>query len=187
MSFRGTRNLIKHEIMKTFEAEYKNFFQRFFNIKNAIYIEFFIIISSLLFILDLEKSHILIIIIYFFIITISLIIFRCKSDIQIITFEEKNIILQGETFNTKWKKSMKINETKIYLKSFGSKSGICGATFQIQLKNSNEFFNINMYQTISENKLIDIFNQFKEFKSEKIIIDEKLIIISIKEKIEKCQ
>jgi hypothetical protein len=173
--------------MKVFETEYKNIYRRIFNIKNTIYFEVYIILFPFLLILNLEKRFTIFLMFLFSILLFSMIIFKSMTEINVITFKENNIILKGKTFNRKWEKLILTKETKIFLKSRGSKTGICGSTFQIHFKNSNEIFKINTFQTISENILIEIFNEFKEYKSEKIIIDEMLVINNMKEKIKKCQ
>ncbi|WP_281637824.1 hypothetical protein [Flavobacterium marginilacus] len=173
--------------MKTFEAEYRSLFQRFFNIINVIYLEYFILFASCIFILKPAKPYLIIFGILLFIIFIVLVINNNKTNIHRITFHENTIELQGVTFNEEWKKSISIKGTKIFLKSKSSKQGICGATFYIQLKNTNKKFSLNRFQTFSDQEIIEIFNEFKNRKEEKIIIDKKLIVNRIKEKIEKCQ
>jgi hypothetical protein len=173
--------------MKTFDAEYRSFFQCLFNIINVIYLEYFILFGSSVFILKLEKPYLIIFEIVLFVIFILLAINKSKTHINKIIFQENNIELQGVTFNEEWKESINIKTTKIFLKSKGSKQGLCGATFFIDLKNSNNHFIINRFQTFSDQEIIEIFNELKKIKEEKIIIDEKLILNKIQEKIEKCQ
>lgn len=173
--------------MKTFEAEYRSFSQRLFNIINVIYLECLLLFASSILVLKLAKPYLIMFEILLFIIFITLIINNSKTNIHRITFHENNIELQGVTFNEEWKKSINIKGTKIFLKSKGSRQGLCGATFFIQLKNATDSFSINRFQTFSDQEIIGIFNKFKKLKEEKIIIDEKLIVNRIQEKIEKCQ
>lgn len=173
--------------MRIFETRYKSLYQRLFNIKNAIYLEFFILLAPSIYVLKPVKPYLIIFEILLLMIFIVLVINNSKTNILIITLDENNIKLEGETFNEKWKKSINIKETEIILKGKGSKTGICGATFYIQLKNKKHNFYINRFETFSDSEIIEIFNEFKKLKKEKIIIDEKISLNRIQEKIEKCQ
>ena len=120
------------------------------------------------------------------IILIKFIISKSKTNIHIISFNENNITFDGETFNKKWKKSINIKETKIVLKSLASRRGICSVIFYLKFKNDKETFIINSFETYSDEEILEIFNEFKKLKEEKIILDERLVIYRIQEKIEKC-
>jgi len=173
--------------MRIYETEYKSFYQRLYNFKNFGLLALFIFYTCLVY--NLKPLNILYYTIVEFVLSvffIGFIIYESKTNIHIITFEENNIILEGETFNKKWKKSINIKETQIFLKSIGSRTGICGVIFYITLKNSKKSYTINSFQTFSEEKILEIFNEFKKLKEEKIIIDEKIILNRIQEKIEKC-
>ncbi|WP_026729452.1 hypothetical protein [Flavobacterium denitrificans] len=173
--------------MITFESEYINFNQRLFTLRNLSFFIEFIIYSSLIIFFNLSKFYTIIIELFLLAICCFIIISRSKINIDLITFQENRIILNGETFNTKWIKSIDIKETYIQIKSIGSREGLRGAVFYLEIKNKNDNYIINAFETYSDEGIIEIFSEFKKFKDEKIIIDEKLIILRIQEKIEKCQ
>lgn len=173
--------------MITFESEYKNFNQRFFRINNLFFFIEFILFSPIIIIFNLSIFFTIIIEIFLVTICIYTIINKSKSNIHIIAFEENNIILHGETFNKKWTKPLNIKETYIQIKCIGSRQGLRGTTFYLKLKSTKDKFLINSFETYSDEGIIKIFNEFKKLKEEKIIIDEKLIILQIQEKIEKYQ
>jgi hypothetical protein len=173
--------------MRTFETEYKSFQQRLFNLKTFVFLALFIFYTYLIFnfklLIPLYSIIIELLLSVFF---ITYIIYKSKTNIHIITFDEKKILLEGETFNKKWKKSINILETEIILKSIGSRTGICGVIFYINFKNLKNTYTLNSFETYSDEKILEIFNEFKRLKEEKIIIDEKIILNRIQEKIEKC-
>lgn len=173
--------------MITFESEYKNFNQRFFRLSNLFFFIEFILLSPIIIIFNLSLFLTIIIEALLLIICVFIIINRSKSNIDIITFEENNIILHGETFNTKWLKSINIKESYIEIHSIGSRQGIRGATFYLKIKNKKVNYILNLFETYSDEGIIQIFNEFKKSKEEKIIIDERLVLLRIQEKIEKCQ
>lgn len=173
--------------MITFESEYKNFNQRFFRLTNLAFFIEFILLSPIIIIFNLSLFLTIIIESLLLIICVFIIINRSKSNIDIITFEENNIILHGETFNTKWIKSINIKESYIKIRSIGSPQGIRGATFYLKIKNKKDNYILNSFETYSDEGIIQIFNEFKKSKEEKIIIDERLVLLRIQEKIEKCQ
>ena len=173
--------------MITFESEYKSFNQRLFSLKNFAYLISFIFYSYLIFILKILNFYTITIELAFLAFYVFTIIKNCKSNIDIITFEKNSILLHGETFNTKWIKSINIKESYIEIHSIGSRQGLCGATFYLKIKNKKDNYIINSFETYSDEGIIQIFNEFKRFKEEKIIIDEKLVLLRIQEKIEKCQ
>lgn len=173
--------------MVTFEGKYKNFYRRFFSLENLDLLINSIVLSSLIIIFDLSKTYTIIIGLILLIISIYIIINKSKSDINKITFEDNSIVLNGETFNRKWKKLLDIKKTYIEIQSIGSRRGLCGATFYLKLKNKKDTYIINSFETFSDEGIFEIFNEFKNHKGEKIIIDEKLVLSRIQEKIEKCQ
>ena len=173
--------------MITFESEYKNFNQRFFRLSNLFFFIEFILLSPIIIIFNLSLFLTIIIEALLLIICVFIIINRSKNNIDIITFEENNIILHGETFNTKWLKSINIKESYIEIHSIGSRQGIRGATFYLKIKNKKDNYILNSFETYSDEGIIQIFNEFKKSKEEKIIIDERLVLLRIQEKIEKCQ
>jgi hypothetical protein len=120
--------------MITFESEYKNFNQRFFRLSNlALFIEV-ILLSSIIIIFNLSLFFTIIIQALLSILCVFIIINRSKSNIDIITFEENNIILHGETFKRKWIKSINIKDSYIEIHSIGSRQGIRSATFYLKIK-----------------------------------------------------
>jgi hypothetical protein len=174
--------------MITFESEYKSFNQRLFTIQNLAFLIEFIIYSSLIIFFNLSKIYTVTIGLFLFAICGFIIINRSKNNVDLITFEENRIILSGETFNTKWLKSLNIKETSIEIQSSGSsRVGLSGANFYLKVKNKEDNYIINSFETYSDEGIIQIFNEFKKFKEEKIIVDERLVLLRIQEKIEKCQ
>jgi hypothetical protein len=174
--------------MITFESEYKNFNQRLFTIQNLAFGIEFIIYSSLIIFFNLSQLYTITIGLFLLAICGFIIINRSKSNVDLITFEENRIIINGETFNTKWLKSLNIKETSIEIQSSGSsRQGLRAAIFYLKIKNKKDNYIINSFETYSDEGIIQIFNEFKKFKDEKIIVDERLIILRIQEKIEKCQ
>lgn len=173
--------------MITFENEYKNFRQRLFSFDNFGYVAVFIFYSCLLFNLKLFNSYTIIIELILFVIFSIMIIKRSKSNIDLISIDEKNIVLNGETYNTKWKKSLNIKETYIQIQHNASRRGLCSETFYLNIKCKKDNYIINSFDTFSDEGILLIFNEFKNRKGEKIIIDEKLVLSRIQEKIEKCQ
>ncbi|WP_161595765.1 hypothetical protein [Flavobacterium pectinovorum] len=152
----------------------------------AFFIEF-ILLSSIILVFNLSIFFKIIIEIFLLIICGFIIIKRSKSNIDIVTFEENSIVLHGETFNKQWLKSLNIKETNIQIRINASRRGICGATFYLKVKNKKDNYILNSFETFSDEGIMQIFNAFKKFKDEKIIIDERLVILQIQEKKEKCQ
>lgn len=173
--------------MITFESEYKNFNQRFFRLNNLFFFIEFILLSPIIIIFNLSLFFTIIIEIFLVAICIYTIVNQNKSNIHIIALEENNIILHGETFNTKWEKSLNINEINIEIKSNSSRQGLRGVTFYLKLKNKKDNYIINSFQTFSDQQIIKIFNEFKNKKKERIIVDERIILLQIQEKIDKYQ
>ena len=174
--------------MKTFETEYKSFYQRLFTLKTFTILTLFIFYSYLVFkFKPLTTLYTTILELFILVIFTTYIIYESKTNIHIITFDEEKIILEGETFNKKWEKTINIKETQIILKNIASRNGICGVVFYIKLHHSKIFYTLNKFETYSDDKIIEIFNEFKRLKEEKIIIDEKIILNRIQEKIKKCQ
>ncbi|SNR37093.1 hypothetical protein [Flavobacterium sp. ov086] len=173
--------------MITFESEYKNFNRRFFNLNNLAFFIEFTLLSPIILVFNLSILYTIIIEAFLLIICVFIIINRSKSNIDIITFEENSIILHGETFNVQWIKSLNIKETNIQIQINASRKGICRATFYLKIKTKKDNYIINSFETYSDEGIMQIFNEFKKFKDEKIIIDERLVILQIQEKIEKCQ
>ncbi|CAC9973514.1 hypothetical protein [Flavobacterium panici] len=173
--------------MISFESEYKNFNQRLFTLKNVSFLIEFFTYSCLIIFFNLSKFYTIIIGLFLLAICSFILISRSKTNIDLITFQENRIILNGETFNTKWIKSIDIKETYIQILSIGSRQGLRGAIFYLKIKNKEDHYIINSFDTYSDEGIIQIFNEFKKFKEEKIIVDETLILLRIQEKIEKCQ
>ncbi|WP_343697703.1 hypothetical protein [Flavobacterium sp.] len=97
------------------------------------------------------------------------------------------ILLEGEIFNNKLTKEINLKETQIELKGIPSRSGLKSVIFYIRLKNKKDYYTINPLNTFSDQQIIEIFTEFKNLKGEKIIMDEKIDLLRIQEKIEKCQ
>ncbi|WPO77635.1 hypothetical protein [Flavobacterium sp. KACC 22761] len=176
--------------MITFEGEYKNLKARIFSEKTFAFLFVFIFYSFILshFFKDENLKYYA----YFLefallILCIALAVNTFKSIINVVTIDENKVILEGEVFNNKWEKSIPLKGTRIEVKGNASRSGLSGVTFYINLKNKKNKYNINSFQTFSDEQIIEIFNEFKKYKGEKIIIDERLYIMRIHEKIEKCQ
>ncbi len=173
--------------MRIFETEYKSFHQRLFNLKTFTFLASFIFFTYLILNFKLlTPSQSIITQSLFLLFFIVFIIFESKTNIHKITIDEEKIILEGETFNKKWTKSIDIKETEIILKSIPSRRGICGVIFYLKLKNLKKTYIVNSFETYSDKELLEIFNEFKKLKEEKIILDERLVIYRIQEKIEKC-
>jgi hypothetical protein len=173
--------------MITFESEYKNFNQRFLRLNNLAFFIEFILLSSIVLVFNLSFFFTIIIETFLLIICCFIIIKRSKNNIDIITFKENSVILNGETFNKQWIKSLNIKETAIELKGIPSRAGLISVIFYIRLKNKKDYYLINSFNTFSDKQIIEIFNEFKNHKGEKIIVDEKIDLLRIQEKIEKCQ
>jgi len=174
--------------MKIFEGNYKNFNKRILSSENIGYFLIFIFYSFVIYRLNLNKYYSVIIEIILFFIFISIAFYSNKIIfIQMISFDESTISLKGEKFNDKWQKELDIKETKIELKTISSRQGLRSVIFYIKLKNKKDNYIVNAYKTFSDQQIIEIFNEFKTNKGEKIIVDEKLIILRIQEKIKKCQ
>ncbi len=176
--------------MITFEGEYKNLKSRIFSEKPFASLFVFVIYSFVIsrFFEDKNlKYYAYFIEFTLLILCIILAVNSFKSIINLVTIDENKIILEGEDFNTKWEKSIPIKGTKIEVKCKSTRGGLCSTTFYIKLKNGKNSYIINSFQTFSDEQILKIFNEFKTYKGEKIIIDEKLDIMRIQEKIEKCQ
>ncbi|RKR05931.1 hypothetical protein C8C83_5283 [Flavobacterium sp. 90] len=173
--------------MITFESEYKNFNQRFFRINNLFFFIEFILFSPIIIIFNLSIFFTIIIEIFLVAICIYTIVNQNKSNIHIIALEGNNIVLHGETFNTSWVKALNLKETNIQINCIGSRQGLRGATFYLKLKSTKDNYLINSFDTYSDEGIIQIFNEFKKLKEEKIIVDERIILLQIQEKIEKYQ
>lgn len=176
--------------MITFKGKHKNLKARIFSAQPFAYLFVFVIYSFVIsrFFEDKNlKYYAYFLELALLVLCIILVINSFKSIINIITIDENKIILEGEDFNTKWKKSIFLKETKIETKFKSTRGGLCSTTFYLKLKNGKNSYIINSFQTFSDEQILKIFNEFKIHKGEKIIIDEKLDIMRIQEKLEKCQ
>lgn len=176
--------------MVTFEGQHKNLNSRIFSEKSLVFLTVYLFYSFILsyFFEDENLKYYAIFIefvlsILFIIITIN----TFKSIINKVTIDENNVTIIGEIFNNEWKKSIPLNEIKIEAKGNPSRSGLCGVTFYIKIRTKKNSYIINSFQTFTDKQILEIFNEFKKFKGEKIILDEKLYLMRIQEKIEKCQ
>lgn len=176
--------------MITFEGDNKDLNARFFS-QNSFAFLFVYLLYSFIISLFFKNENLkyyayfleLILLILFILVTIN----TSKSIINLVTINENEILLKGEVFNKEWEKSIPLKEAKIEVKGNPSRSGLSGVTFYINLKNEKDKYTINSFQTFSDEQIVEIFNEFKKYKGEKIILDEKLYIMRIQEKIEKCQ
>jgi hypothetical protein len=174
--------------MITFESEYIKFQQRLLNFENLVAFGLFIFFSYIvIFRFKLYFFHTIITEFTLFTILVIIIINKSKSNIDLISFEENTLILCGETFNKRWKKSLNLKETNIEIKSIPSRNGLQDVIFYLKIKNKNDNYIINSLNTFSDEGIIKIFNEFKKHKEEKIVFDERFAISRIQEKIEKCQ
>ncbi|MCC9074161.1 hypothetical protein LNQ49_21460 [Flavobacterium sp. F-65] len=174
--------------MEIFEGDYKNFNKRLLSINSFVALATFAFYSYIILSLDLAKYYTVIIELILCIILISIVFYRNKSFfIQTISFDKNTILLQGEIFNNEYRKELDIKETNIELRCLSSKQGLESVLFYIRLKNKKDKYTINLFDTFSDEQIIEIFNEFKKHKEEKIIMDEKIDILRIQEKIEKCQ
>ena len=171
--------------MKEFKGIYLNFTSRLLFRKE--YIIVFIFHTYLIFNFPLIKNYNILIEIIFFLIITKLLIFKTKSIVYKISFNENNVILLGENFNKKWKKIISLEEIRLVLKSESSRAGLRSAIFYIQLKSGKLNHDINVFSNFKDEQIIEIFDEFKLRKVEKITLDERLIILRLKEKIIKCQ
>jgi hypothetical protein len=169
--------------MKSFQGKYSNFNQRLLNINNFIYLIFFIFYTFISFRID---YYLLLIESLMFIILVYLIIRNSKTDIYKIDFNDDSIIYYGETFNTKWEESTKINNTRILLKGKPSRN-ICSREYYLEFISKEKKYYLNNLNTYSDEGILLIFNYFKEKKGEKIIYDEKFLIERVQNKINQCQ
>ncbi len=176
--------------MITFEGEHKNLKARILSEGPFAYLFVFIIYSFVIsrFFEDKNLKY------YAYFLELSLLILcivlainSFKSIINLVAIDENKIILEGEDFNTKWKKSVSLKETKIEVKCKSTRGGLCSTTFYLKFKNGKKSYIVNSFKTFSDEQILKMFNVFKTSKREKIIIDEKLDIMRIQEKIEKCQ
>ncbi|MCD0472007.1 hypothetical protein [Flavobacterium sp. JAS] len=176
--------------MITFEGEYKSFKARIFSQKTLGFLFVFIFYSyifSRFFEVDTLKYYTYFLEFVFFVLFITVTINTSKNIIDKISIDENNITLSGENFNENWKKSLNIKETNIQIRINASQKGIRGSTFYLKIKNKKDNYTINSFETYTDEGIMHIFNAFKKFKDEKIIIDERLVILQIQEKIEKCR
>lgn len=176
--------------MITFEGAYKNFKARIFSEKSLTYLcvyAFYSFMLSIFFKDDNLKYYAYYLELVFFILFITITIYTSKNIIDKISINENNITLSGEEFNENWEKSLNIKETNIQIKINASRKGICGCNFYLKIKNKKDNYIINSFETFSDEGIMQIFNEFKKYKNEKIIIDERLVILQIQEKLEKCQ
>ena len=107
---------------------------------------------------------------------------KSKTYIYKLTFNENNLIFEGETFNKKWKETINIKD--ITIKIIGEPArNICNRVYFLKFKNFRKNYSINSIETFSDNDLLSIFNYYKETKNEKIEYDDKYLIERIQEKI----
>ena len=173
--------------MKIFEGKQVNYIGRLLFLDNLVYIISMLFFFYLIFIFK-PINDFKYLLIFLLSITFLLIYFiKVRTVISKISFDDSNLIIEGETLNKSWIKSIEIKKTKISIISNGSKIGICGAQFYLHFKYKKENFKLNYYQNFTDIEIIKIFEEFKMIKEEKIIIDEKLVINRINEKIIKCQ
>lgn len=176
--------------MITFEGKHKNLKTRIFSQEPLCYLFVFIIYSFVLSIFFEDKNlkyYAYFLELALLTLCVILITNSFKRIINLVIIDENKITLKGEVYNTNWEKSIPLKGTKIEVKCKSTRGGLCSTTFYIKLKNEKNRYIINSFLTFSDQQILDIFNEFKNYKGEKIIIDEKLDIMRIQEKIEKCQ
>ena len=184
LSFRRRKNL---KIMKSFQGKKFSLIQRLLYVRNLIYIISLFFYSYLILIFKPVNDYKFLLIFLLSIFLLLKFYLKTRLIINKITFENNNILFEGDKFNTTWKKSIEITNSEIFIISEGSKTGICGAKFHLKFKNKKDNYILNYYQNFSNHELVKIFKEFKSIKEEKIIIDEKLLLNRIQEKIVKCQ
>ncbi len=174
--------------MKIIEGKYLSYTQRLIHWRMLVCVYVFLLYSYLIFNFSLIKEFAIYIEIINFIICASVYLHKTKKNIHKIGFDkDDNIILEGETYNKIWEDLINLDQSKIFIKGKPSRTGICGVLFKIKLKNTKVNYTINLFNNFTEKEILDFFNEFKHRKKEKIILDEKLILNRIQEKIDKCQ
>ena len=173
--------------MKIFEGKYLNFRQRLINWKNLVFLFFFFLYSFIIWNFVIIIDYAILAELFCFFGFSAFYIYRSKNNIHKISIDKNIVILNGETFNKKWETIVEIAKIRIVLSTRASRQGICGCEFYIKLKNDNMNYCLSSFNSFSDEELISIFNEFKISKGEKIIINEKLILNRIQEKIIKCQ
>ena len=174
--------------MKIFEGKQVNYIGRLLYLNNLVYIISMLFYSYLIFIFKPINDFKYLLIFLLSITFLFIYYIKARTIISKISFDDNsNLIIEGETLNKSWIKSIEIKKTKISIISEGSKIGICGAQFYLDFKYKKENFKLNYFQNFSDNEIIKIFEEFKMIKEEKIIVDEKLVMNRINEKIKKCQ
>ena len=101
--------------------------------------------------------------------------FKTKSYVYAIRIIEKKLIIDGQTFNTKWTDNLDI-DNNLYITLKGEAQGKTGSEYVLILKSKNKTYKINSLYNWDYFKLIELFKELKMEKGEKIISDEKFLI-----------
>jgi hypothetical protein len=106
--------------------------------------------------------------------------FQSKSYIYAVHIKGTIIIIDGQTFNTKWTDNIEICNLKIEIK--GEAQGKGHSEYVIILKSPDKKYKINSLYNWDYFKLIELFKELKISKDEKIIFDENFLIDRIEKK-----
>lgn len=106
--------------------------------------------------------------------------FKTKSYIYSVHINGGNLIINGQTFNSKWTDNVEINNLKLEIK--GEAQGRGHSEYVLILKSRDKKYKINSLYNWDYFKLLELFKELKMLKGEKIILDEKFIMDRIKKK-----
>ena len=106
--------------------------------------------------------------------------FKTKSYIYAVHINEEKLIINGQTFNSKWTDNVEINNLKLELK--GEAQGRGHSEYVLILKSRDKKYKINSLYNWDYFKLLELFKELKMVKGEKIILDEKFVMDRIEKK-----
>jgi hypothetical protein len=97
-----------------------------------------------------------------------------------IAFIDGKMMIRGYDFNTAWETELDIKHSKIEIKAKPGRTPKPG--YFLRVTSARQVYDINKSFSWDYNALIDIFQEFRTRKGEKIILDEKFLLENIRKK-----
>ena len=101
-------------------------------------------------------------------------LYMARQFVNEVEFQDDILIVTGFNFNSQWRDELKISNSKIEIHS--KRTGYTNVDYYLRIISKKKRLDINRSFNWDYSTLIDIFNEFKRIKEEKIILDEKYFL-----------
>jgi hypothetical protein len=101
-------------------------------------------------------------------------LYRAHQFVCEVEFQDDTVIINGFNFNSSWKEEIKIQDSKIEIHS--RRTGYTNVDYYLSVISKKKRVDINRSFHWDYLILINIFQEFKRIKGEKIIFDEKYFL-----------